>query len=297
MALTLKELEYLIAVADAGTMRRAAEACGIAQPTLSLQLAKLEDDLDCLLFERTRNGMRLTEQGERAVEHARKVLEAVDAMRASCRSQAHPLAGAFRLGLIPTVGPYLMPTLLAPLRRAYPRLELLLREETTRELIEGLRHSRLDAAVVSPPIDEPSLHVEPVLKEDLFVVAPAEHAVARAGALRAGDLGKHKLILLEEGHCLRDQTAWLCHLRPEASLIQASSVESLRHMVAAGMGLSVLPAMAVRGRHAQTANVRVVPFAKPSPARSLVLAFRRTHPEFGALCGLGKEMATWCGGV
>ncbi len=295
--MNLRELEYLVAVAELGTMHAAAARCGVSQPTLSAQLARLEAELDCLLLERWRRGVRLTQAGREAVEHARRVLDAAAGLRRACRATAQPLAGPFRLGLIPTVGPYLTGELLPGIRRGYPNTELYLREEITASLLSRLINTQLDAAIVSPPIDQPALHLEPIGREPFYVIAPAEHPLASRRRVRVEELADQRLLLLEDGHCLREQTVALCRLNPDRSRYQASSVESLRQMVAAGLGVSILPQMAVRGRYARFAGVKVVPIAAPTPARSLALAFRKTHPEFGAIRQLAGQMRQWLAGT
>jgi len=291
--MTLKELEYLIAIAEAGTMHGAAERCGVSQPTLSTQVARLEDELDCLLFERGRLGTRLTDAGERALAHARQIFECVEQLRRDCRAREHALAGPLRLGLIPTIGPYVMPRLLPHIRKGYPCTNLFLREDVTQSLLDRLKRGELDAALVSRPIDEPSLQIEDIFHESFYVVAPQGHEVSSRKSVGANELSDLPLVLLEEGHCLREQTAWLCQLQPQKALYQASSVESLRQMVAAGIGITVLPEMAVQGRYARTTGVRVVPFQSPAPTRSVSLVFRKTHPEFGALVSFAKQLAQW----
>ena len=289
-------LRYLVAAAETGTFREAAAQCGVSQPTLSAQLAKLEDELDQLLLERGRRGVRLTEAGRQAVEHARAILASADRLREACRSCGEPLAGELRLGVIPTAGPYLMPTVLPAIRKAHPNTELYLQEEVTDQLLIHLRSSGLTAAVLSPPFDERGLATETLVDEPFYAIVPANHALARRSALSRDDLADARLLLLKHGHCLREQTAAFCRgaqgqSAPAGDGFQASSVESLRQMVAAGVGCSILPAMAVRGRYAKMAGVKVVALEAPAPTRRLVLAWRQTHPHFGALRELARLMA------
>ena len=290
---TLKDLNYFVAVADHGTMRAAATECGVSQPTLSHQIGRLEDALGTVLFERTRGGVRLTAAGDRILPHARNVLESVARLRLIASAPPHPLAGPFRLGLIPTIGPFLMPELLPRIQAGYPEMSLLLREERTSVLLERLHAGKLDAAVVALPIDAPSLIHHSLGREPLRAVLPTRHPLSRRDSVSLRDLAETELLLLEEGHCLRDHTLSLCNVRRNPVAFQASSVESLRQMVAAGIGVTVLPEIAVRGRNARTRGIRTRPIASPAAVRELALVFRRTHPDVGALQGLGRSLSEW----
>ncbi len=287
--MNIRNLEYLLAVADAGSLRAAAEQCGVAQPTLSMQLARLEE-LDCLLFERGRRGTRLTPRGERVVAEARHVIEAVHSLRKACRVGEAPLAGPFRLGMIPTVGPYLTPDVVPAIRKSFPEIELRLREETTAQLLKRLRDGELDAAVLAEPVDHAGMHKERILTEPFLAAMPADHPLAKRKSIDFQSLANDRLLLLEEGHCLRDQTLELCQLRSDPTDVQASSVESLRQMVAAGVGLTVLPRMAVAGRWARWSGVVTLPVKPENIVRTLVLTFRRTHPEFGSIVSMASCM-------
>lgn len=296
MSFTLKDLEYLIAVAEAGSFRAAAQQCGISQPTLSTQLAKLEDALDRVLMERGRNGIALTTAGQVAVEHAQRVLDEAQQLKAACRATSDVLDGPFRLGVIPTAGPYMMPSLLPAIRSGWPEVQLHLREEITETLLSRLRHGELDAAILSRPFDETGLAAEPLIVEPFMAIVPASHAFAKRSKLGIDDLQNVTMLLLEAGHCLREQTAGFCVAKSVSNnegagqLVQASSVESLRQMVAAGIGCSVLPQSAVKGRYAKMAGVTVVPLKPPVPSREMVLAWRQSHPAFGQVKLMGKAM-------
>lgn len=291
--MNLKDLTYLVAVADTGTVRAAAQRCGIAQPTLSIQLAKLEAELDCTLFERGRRGVTPTEQGLVAIEKARQIIDLVADLKQGCRHRGEPLAGPFKLGLIMTVGPYLMPDVLPMLRKHYPTTEFLLREDITPNLVARLKRGELDAAVLSRPVFDAGLHLFDFYEEPLRLIAPKDHPLAGTDPVTHAQLRKHRMLLLEDGHCLRDQTVSACRLftsgKPAPDEVQATTVESLRQMVAAGIGVSVLPELAVRGRFARVAGV-VTCNLEPAPRRVLTLATRDSHPAMGAIRELASAL-------
>jgi len=293
--MNLKDLQYLIATAETRTMRQAAEQCNVTQPTLSMQLARLEDELGCLLFERSRRGVTLTRPGQLAVEHAYRILAEVQSMKQQCQDDGQPLSGPFRLGLIPTIGPYLVPRILGQLRKTYPQMQLHLREETTTRLMDKLTHGQLDAVICAEPLERDSLHKESLFSEAFFALLPADHKLVKEKSLRIEQLANEHLLLLEEGHCLREQTARLCQLNTANTDIQASSVESLRQMVAAGVGVTVLPAMTVCGRWARFSGTVTRPITPITPAtkRTVILALRHSHPSFGAICQLAREIRDW----
>lgn len=301
----LTSLRYLLEAVDAGTLQAAARRLGVSQPTLSTQLSRLEADLDATLLERGRRGVKATPAGQRVLGEAVALLDAAARVREAAREPGDALAGDLRLGALPTVGPYAMPRLLPRLRRAHPESRLLLREETTATLLRRLSAGSfeptraLDAALLALPLESPGLHLVPLLREPLWAVLPAEHPLALSGGpVAVRDLAKEPMLLLEDGHCLTDQTVSLCRRAGQGrqaatpSDWAATSVESLRQMVAAEIGCAVLPEMAVAGRLGRVAGVAVRPL-KEGPTRDLVLAFRETHPRFGALLKLGRSMAGW----
>ena len=287
--MTIQMLRYLVLAAETGTLRAAAEASGVTQPTLSSQLAKLESELDQTLLERDRQGVRPTPVGRRVIEHARAVLRETEALRSACRPRVHPLAGPLRLGVIPTVGTYVLPRLLPVLNHAYPETDLHLHEGVTASLVRMIKAGELDAALMSLPIEEPTLTHGKVLDEPFYAIVPSDHALAAHEKLDRKVLLESDLLLLAEGHCLREQTASFCQLPAQRRVIQATSVESLRLMVAGGLGCSILPRMAVTGKYARQAGVAVRPFAPPVPTRAVVLAWRKSHHEFGALRKLARR--------
>ncbi|MEO1236404.1 MAG: LysR substrate-binding domain-containing protein [Planctomycetota bacterium] len=296
-------LEYVLTLAEAGHFGRAAERAGVSQPTLSTQVAKLEAELGVRLFERGASGVRATPAGKRVVARARRVLDEVEALRAEARADPSRWAGSLRLGVIPTAGPYLMPHVLPTVRRAQPEAELLIRESTTRDLLDRLGRTDLDAAIVSRPFDDAGLVTTPLCHEPFVLAVPRGHALAELDAVRTKDLRAGRLLLLEDGHCLRDQTLDLCRTRSggrarggeaKAEAFQASSLESLRQMVAAGNGVTLLPWLATPaapgGRIGKLRGVVYRPFEPPPPARSLVLAWRRSFPAGAVMQRLGAAL-------
>lgn len=305
-----RDLEYVLALASAGHFGRAAAEVGVSQPTLSTQLARLESDLGVRLFERGLRGpeggpgVRVTPAGRRVVGRARRVLDEVEALRAEARLDPSRWAGPLRLGVIPTAGPYLMPHVLPVIGRRQPAAELLIREAQTRDLIDRLRLADLDAAIVSRPFEDDGLVSVPLCVEPFVVALPRGHRLAEWDAVELGDLRNEPLLLLEEGHCLRAQTMELCPGRPTrggrggaSETFQASSLESLRQMVAAGIGATLLPQLSVKGRAARLRGVVYRPFTPPAPSRELVLIWRRSFPAGAVLAALGEALRGVLDGV
>ena len=287
--MNLRDLRYLVALAEHRHFGRAAEASFVSQPTLSTQIRKLEEELGVALFERAPRKVMLTPVGHDIVERARKVLADVDQIAQIARRSQDPEAGTLRLGLFPTLGPYLLPHVLPGLRKRFPRLELLLVEDKTDALLERLRDGRLDAAILALPLDEQErLHVEVLFDEPFLLATPANHALAARGPLSIQDLDGERLLLLEEGHCLREQALDVCRLAGAGERdFRATSLETLRQMVAAGVGSTLLPALAVQPPVPPSPDIQLVPFRGEPPFRRVALAWRRSS----ALDGLLKQMA------
>ena len=276
-ALSLRDIEYLVSVAEHRHFGRAAEACAVSQPTLSAQIQKLEALLGCAVFERTSRRVLVTAKGEAVLRQARAVLAEAHRLLDLARSQDGPLRGPCRIGAIPTLGPYLFPQILRPLRAAYPALELVLSEARTAELFDRLAAGTLDAALLSPPLPaeglaEAALFFEPVLLACPPALRPA------LGKASLGALDPARLMLLEEGHCLRDQALALCgRIRP--GWLHATSLETLRHMIAAGAGYSLLPALALDDRPALSGLIEYMGFDDPQIGREIVLVWRASDPR------------------
>jgi len=274
--LTLRQLQYAVAVAGTRSFRRAAEACHVSQPSLSQQIAEVERGLGVRLFERDRRRVLVTAAGEALLARARRVLVEADDLVEASRRHGDPLSGTLRIGVIPTVGPYLLPRATPALRKALPDLLVLWEEDRTAPLVARVSAGELDAALLAREADLRDL-VQAELAVDPFVLAaPPGHPLARgSGPLRPGDLRGARVLLLDDGHCLRAQALEVCSKgRAEELGFRATSLSTLVQMVASGAGVTLLPHVAVEAE-AHRANLRIRPFAKPAPGRTLVLAWRR----------------------
>ncbi|KFN43361.1 DNA-binding transcriptional regulator OxyR [Arenimonas oryziterrae] len=276
--MNLRDLRYLIALADLRHFGRAADACHVSQPTLSTQIRKLEDELGVALVERAPRQVMLTPAGKDIVERARRVLAEVEQMRETARRTADPEAGSVRLGMFPTLGPYLLPHVVSDIRLRFPRLELLLVEEKTEVLLTMLRAGRLDAAVLALPLHDDGLEIDYLFEEPFVLALPNAHPLANRHNLRLADLSDQHLLLLEDGHCLRDQALEVCQLAGagEKDGFRATSLETLRQMVAAGVGLTLLPMLAVKPPVPVSENIRLLNFRDPPPSRRLAMVWRRS---------------------
>jgi LysR family hydrogen peroxide-inducible transcriptional activator len=287
--MTLQELSYAVAVAEHRHFGRAAAACHVSQPSLSAGLKRLEEELGVALFERGRSGVLPTREGEPLLTQARRVLDAAERMRELARRELAPLSGVFRLGVIPTVGPYLLPHVVPGLREGFADLRLHLREEQTARLLESLHEGTLDAALLSPPVEERGLARADLYREEFLAALPFDHPLARRRRLRSQDLLPEPLLLLDEGHCFREQSLEVCSSpgTPVRELLRGSSLETLRSMVAAGVGITLLPALAAPG---EEGPVVVRPFRRPAPHRTISLYWRRGFAREPSARILGEEI-------
>jgi len=276
--MNLRDLRYLVALAEALHFGKAAEACHVSQPTLSTQIKKLEDELGVALVERAPRHVMLTPAGRDITTRARRVLAEVDQMRETARRTSDPEAGTVRLGLFPTLGPYLLPHVVPRIRARFPRLELLLVEEKTEAVLHMLRDGKLDAAVLAMPLHEDWLETEFLFEEPFLLAVPEGHALAGQRNLTLANLNDQHLLLLEEGHCLRDQALEVCHLAGagEREGFRATSLETLRQMVAAGVGVTLLPMLAVKPPVSPSDSIRLLAFEDPAPTRRLAMVWRKT---------------------
>jgi len=295
--LKLKDLRYLVAVADERHFGRAAQRSFVSQPTLSAQLKKLEDYLGVQLVERQPGHVTLTDAGEEIVARARRILEASDEVVALARAHRDPLAGKLRMALIPTIGPYLLPRIAREIRKTLPRLELRLYEYQTAELLEKLHAGEIDLGVLALPVDLEGLDSCALYDEAFTVALPEHHRLAKKQTLKIDDLKEEPLLLLEDGHCLRDQALEVCSRvgMQEKQDFRATSLETLRQMVATGAGVTLLPELASRGPYGSARGVVLRPFARPAPVRHVGAVWRRTSarkPAIDALCKLIREHAT-----
>jgi len=274
---TLRQLEYAVAVADHRHFRRAAAACAVTQPALSTQIRELEDQLGVRLFERGRAGVLITPEGRRLTEQARGILTATRELVEVGRALARPLAGPLRLGVIPTVAPYLLPAVLPGLQSAYPDLTLLLREDQTARLVERLAAGELDVLLLALEADLGDSAALPLFQDAFQLVVQRDHALARQRRVRERDLDGSALLLLDDGHCLRDQALSACHARGarEHANFRATSLGTLTQMVASGIAATLLPELALASEVAPRAELVAIPFEPPAPHRTIGLAWRR----------------------
>ncbi len=276
--MNLRDLRYLVALAEFRHFGRAAQACHVSQPTLSTQVRKLEEELGVALVERAPRHVMLTPVGVDIVERARRVLADVEQMRETARRTTDPEAGSVRLGIFPTLGPYLLPHVVPRIRARFPRLELLLVEEKTEALLGMLRAGRLDAAVLALPLHEDWLETEFLFEEPFMLAVPDSHPLASHRNLILSELADQHLLLLEDGHCLRDQALEVCSLAGagEKEGFRATSLETLRQMVAAGVGITLLPMLAVKPPVPPSSSISLRRFRDPPPARRVAMAWRRS---------------------
>ncbi len=294
LAPTLRQLEYVVAIADHRSFRRAAAACAVTQPALSAQLAHLEAMLGVQIFERDRRKVLVTPTGTEIVARARATLVAAAAVVDVARTAAQPLSGTLRLGVIPTIAPYLLPAVLPAVRAAYPRLRLVLREEQTAPLLAQLDDGRLDAGVLALPVPG-DLAALSLYREDFVLAAPTSHRLARRARLREDDLDGEAVLLLEDGHCLRDQALAVCgHAGShEVTELRATSLPTLVQMVASGQGVTLLPEMAAAVLAARGSGVMTARFA-PAPGRDVGLVWRMSSArgrELGLLADVVRAQA------
>ncbi len=286
--MNLRDLRYLVAVAEHGHFGRAAEACHVSQPTLSAQLKKLEAYLGVALFERTSKSVRPTPAGARLVVRARRVLEESDLLLAEAKGMAAPLTGPLALGIIPTLAPYLLPWFVPAAAASHPALQLVVHEDLTGPLLAALHAGRIDAALVALPVDEPDLASFALFDEPFLVACRADDPLAAGGPVAAARLTPERLLLLTEGHCLRDQALAVCRFERAGGTadFRAASLETLRQLVAAGHGCTLLPALACR---APDPRLTLRPLDPPA-SRRIGLVWRRSYPRAGDLEILGGTL-------
>jgi LysR family hydrogen peroxide-inducible transcriptional activator len=290
--MTLTELRYIVAVAREKHFGRAAEACFVSQPTLSVAIKKLEEELDVKLFERGGSEVSVTPLGEEIVRQAQAVIEQAAAIKEIAKRGKDPLSGPLRLGIIYTIGPYLLPELVKQAIALTPQMPLMLQENFTVKLLEMLRTGELDCAILAEPFPDQGLALAPLYDEPFVIALPTAHPLARRTAIGAEELKRETMLLLGTGHCFRDHVLEVC---PEFARFssggegirksfEGSSLETIKHMVASGMGLTVVPQLSVPKEPQQ--HVTYVPFTDPVPSRRVVLAWRRSFPRYEAIAAL-----------
>ena len=295
--MTLTELKYIVALAREKHFGRAAEACFVSQPTLSVAIRKLEDELGVQLFERGTAGIQTTAMGDQLIEQAQKVLDEASLLKDLARQGRDPLAGPLRVGVIFTIGPYLLPWLVPQMIQAHPSMPMLLQENYTVKLIETLRQGEIDVLILAEPFDAQGLVIEPVYDEHFMVAVPRQHPWAKRRRIPSAELTQQTMLLLGSGHCFRDQVVEIC---PELSrfsqassgiqkTFEGSSLETIRHMVASGVGITVLPQTACP-RSRDDGFLCYIPFESPAPNRRVVLAWRKSFARPAAIEALKQQL-------
>lgn len=289
--MNLRDLRYLVALSEHRHFGRAAEASFVSQPTLSTQIRKLEEELGVALVERTPRKVLLTDVGREIAERARGVIHEADQIKAIARRTLDPEAGTLRLGIFPTLGPYLLPHVIPRVHARFPRLELLLVEEKTEVVLRQLREGRLDAGILALPVHDAQLHAEPLFEEPFVLAVPSTNDLARRASLTLEDLADQSLLLLEDGHCLRDQALDVCRLAGagEKAGFRATSLETLRQMVAANVGVTLLPTLATKPPVAPIAQIRLIEFEGDAPSRSIAMMWRRSTAMQAFLLAFAAE--------
>lgn len=273
--MNLRDLSYLVAVADLRSFVQAAEQCCISQPTLSTQIKKMEESLGVQIFERSNKKVLTTELGEQIIASARRILLEVDQIQELARNAQNPFAGNFRLGAIPTIATYVFPGLVPLIKQALPKLQLILIEEKTDDLIIQLKQGHIDAALLALPIKEDFLCSKKLFDDEFKLAVSLDHSLAKKNIIKAEHLLHQPILLLDEGHCLRDQALQICQLQgaEEQQGVRATGLETLRQMVRAGTGITLIPEIAINEAES---GIRYIPFVKPVPSRSIGLVYRKT---------------------
>ena len=273
--MNLRDLNYLVAVAELHSFVQAAEQCFVSQPTLSTQIKKMEETLGVQLFERTNKKVMTTELGEQVVASARRILAELDNIKEIAANAQDPLAGNFRLGAFPTLATYIFPNLVPLIKTALPKIRLILVEEKTDTLIEQLKQGLLDAALLALPIEDDHLEAKALFDDDFLLAVMDTHPLAGKQSIAQSELLEQTLLLLDEGHCLRGQALQICRINNvEAQQdVRATSLETLRQMVRAGTGVTFMPKIAIRD---DEDGIRYIPFSEPTPKRTVGLVWRKT---------------------
>ncbi|MDO7565235.1 MAG: hydrogen peroxide-inducible genes activator [OM182 bacterium] len=281
MSPSIKQLKYLCAVAEHKHFTKAADACFVTQSTLSAAIAELESQLDAKVFERNKKSVLITPLGEKLLKQARVILGDVEDFVALAKAHAEPLSGDLRLGVIPTIGPFLLPPMLGSLRRNFPKLKLFLKEEMSAQLERQLQQGKLDLIILALPYPLPDMEVISLCKDEFLLCLPPGHAFEKLKQVEQGQLRGESLLLLEEGHCLRDHALEACQLKAAATDIvyQGNSLHTLVQMVANGLGLTLLPAMSVAADVLGDTHLSIKHFSNESVDREIGMAWRKTDPR------------------
>ena len=278
--MNLRALKYLVKLADLQHFSKAADACFVSQPTLSTQIRKLEEELEVQLVERAPRNVQLTPIGKEIAARARHVLRDIEQIHAAARRSRDPETGSLRLGIFPTLAPYLLPHVVPGIRRRFPQLKLQLAEEKTADILRMLEDGELDAALLALPVVADNLQIETLFEEPFMLAMPGAHPLADKDEVELSDLVGSELLLLEDGHCLRDHALEVCALAGAHERVDfhATSMETLRQMVAADVGVTLMPVLAVKPPIAVTENIALRPFRAPAPSRTIALVWRKSSP-------------------
>jgi len=287
--MTLTELKYIVAVAKHRHFGKAAQASFVSQPTLSIAIKKLEEELEVSLFERSsKNEIQITELGKKIIEQAQHVLRESKVINEIAEQGKDPLSGQLKIGAIYTIGPYLFPKLIPALSKNTPNLKLIIEESFTASLSQSLRRGDLDAIIISYPFDEAGIETQPLYEEPFVVAVPEKHAWVQRDVIQSDDLASEDLMLLGAGHCFRDQVIAACPncMSGNSELtrtLEGGSLETIRYMVAAGTGITVLPCSSVSQNDSKQSHICVKPFSKPVPSRTVAIAWRKNYARKKAI--------------
>lgn len=296
--MTLTELRYIVAVSQKKHFGKAAQACFVSQPTLSIAIKKVEEELEVRLFERSsKNEIRITEIGQKIIDQAQIVLRQAQILGEIAQQGKDPLTGQFKLGVIYTIGPYLLPSLIPKLRETAPDLKLIIEENFTANLFQSLKQGTLDAIVISYPFDEAGIETAALYREPFIVALPRNHEWKERKQIRPEDLASQDLMLLGSGHCFRDQVIEACPncMSGDSELtrtLEGGSLETIRHMVAAGTGITVLPHTSMLHNQHHESLIETRPFTQPSPCRTVAIAWRKHYPRKEAIATIRDTIQT-----
>lgn len=276
--MNLRDLKYLIAVAEHLNFGKAADSCNVSQPTLSMQIKKLEEYLGVSVFERTNKQVILTNYGHEIIKMARVVVAGADDLVVYAKSCRDPFAGEFRLGAFPTIAPYFLPKIIAPIKKAMPKLQLLLFEEKSPILIDKLLKGEIDAAILALPIENEILANEMLFEDKFYLAVPKDHHLAKSKTVALNEINHESLLLLEDGHCMRNQALQVCQLSgaKETAGFRATSLETLRQMVMAGSGITLIPEIAIGSTKG---DIAYIPFSDSAPSRTIAIVWRKSSPK------------------
>jgi LysR family transcriptional regulator, hydrogen peroxide-inducible genes activator len=289
--MSLTELKFIVAVAQERNFRRAAEKCFVTQPALSLAIKKLEEELNVIIFERSRSDVSMTEIGEKIVEQAEKVLEETARIKQLAELGKNQLKGTLKLGLIHSIGPYLLPEIIPILRKTAPDMPLEVEENLTANLETQLKNGVIDAAIIALPFDVAGLQYKALYDEDFDVVVPATHHWAKRKHINPSELSDEKVLLLNSGHCFSNQVTQACpELSRKGEILQGNSLETIRNMVASNLGITVLPCSATAERY-NNPLIKVIPFIAPAPTRRIAIAWRKSFVRLEAVEKIAESIA------